>query len=103
MGQSFDFGSASETWVVFGQRCFLCKEEEESIDHILLNCSLVRILWKLFDLFGIQWVHSAIVKEALLGWNGSFVGMYFLDDLEGKKLRAFDDKECSALSLKILS
>ena len=26
-------------------RCFLCKEEEESIDHILLHYSLVRIFW----------------------------------------------------------
>ena len=26
-------------------RCFLCKEEEESIDHTLLHCLKVRILW----------------------------------------------------------
>ena len=36
-------------------RCFLCKEDEQFIDHILLHCSLVRILWKLlFGLFGIH-------------------------------------------------
>ena len=49
-------------------RCFLCREEEESIDHILLYYSKVRILGDLlFALFGIQWVQLAIVKEALLG------------------------------------
>ena len=56
-------------------RCFLCKKEEEFIDHILLYCSLVKILWQLlFDLFGIHWVQVAMVKEALLGWHNSFVG-----------------------------
>ena len=35
--------------------CFLCKEEEEFINHILLYCSKARVLWELlFALFGIQ-------------------------------------------------
>ncbi|RVW70775.1 Elongation factor 1-gamma [Vitis vinifera] len=28
-------------------RCFLCCEEEESIDHILIQCSKARVLWEL--------------------------------------------------------
>ena len=48
-------------------RCFLCKEEKGFIDHILLHCSLVRVLGQLlFDLLGIHWVLVAIVKETLL-------------------------------------
>ena len=36
-------------------RCFFCKEEEESINHIFLHCFLVKFLWQLvFDLFGIH-------------------------------------------------
>ena len=55
--------------------CFLCKEEEGFINHILLYCSLVKILWQLlFDLFGVHWVQVAMVKEALLGWPSSFMG-----------------------------
>ena len=29
-------------------RCFLCCEEEESIDHILIQCSRARVLWDLY-------------------------------------------------------
>ncbi|RVW42450.1 Transposon TX1 uncharacterized 149 kDa protein [Vitis vinifera] len=56
-------------------RCFLCKNEEESIDHLLLFCEKARMLWYLtFSLFGVQWVMHSSVKRNLLGWYGSFVG-----------------------------
>ena len=98
MGKSFDFRLVLECRWSLVNRCFLRKEDEESIDHILLHCSLVRMLWKLlFDLFGIHWVQSTTIKEALFGWHDAFVGkkmekglescsfIYFLDGLEGKK------------------
>ena len=35
-------------------RCFLCREEEESIDYILIQRSRTRVLWELlFALFGV--------------------------------------------------
>ena len=35
-------------------RCFYCKEEEESIDHILLHYARAKIIWNLvFSLFRI--------------------------------------------------
>ncbi|KAJ9708014.1 hypothetical protein PVL29_000195 [Vitis rotundifolia] len=56
-------------------RCFLCKIEEESTDHLLLFCEKARMLWLLiFSLFGVQWVMHSSVKRNLLGWHGSFVG-----------------------------
>ncbi|RVW99827.1 putative ribonuclease H protein [Vitis vinifera] len=56
-------------------RCFLCKNEESSIDHLLLFCEKARMLWYLtFSLFGVQWVMHSSVKRNLLGWYGSFVG-----------------------------
>ena len=56
-------------------RCYLCKEEEETSDHILIHCSKARLLWQLiFALFGIQWVLSCSIREVLLSWHGSFVG-----------------------------
>ncbi|RVW82108.1 Transposon TX1 uncharacterized 149 kDa protein [Vitis vinifera] len=56
-------------------RCFLCENEEESIDHLLLFCEKARMLWYLtFSLFGVQWVMHSSVKRNLLGWYGSFVG-----------------------------
>ena len=28
--------------------CFLCEEEEETIDHLLIHCSRAKMLWNLF-------------------------------------------------------
>ncbi|RVW54358.1 tRNA dimethylallyltransferase 2 [Vitis vinifera] len=56
-------------------RCFLCKYEEETIDHLLLFCEKARMLWLLiFYLFGVQWVMHSSVKRNLLRWHGSFGG-----------------------------
>ena len=56
-------------------RCFMCLEKEETIDHLLLHCSKTRVLWDLlFTLFGVSWVLSSSVRETLLNWHDSFVG-----------------------------
>ena len=56
-------------------RCYLCKNEEETTDHLLLFCEKARMLWLLIlSLFGVQWVMHSSVRRNLLGWHGSFVG-----------------------------
>ena len=53
----------------------LCKEESESIDHTLLHCDKVRILWQLvFSIFGIQWVIPQSIRETLPQCHNSFIG-----------------------------
>ena len=61
-------------WVV-ANRCFLCCEEEESIDHILIHCSKARALWELlFALFGVCWVLPFSARETLIEWRGFMLG-----------------------------
>ena len=56
-------------------KCFLCHEEEESIDHVLIHCDKTRVAWHiLFSLFGVSWVLPSSMRELLLSWHGSFVG-----------------------------
>ena len=56
-------------------RCFLCGCEEETVNHILIHCIVVKVLWDMIcALFGVQWVFPETVKEVLLSWRGPFVG-----------------------------
>ena len=44
--------------------CSLCCAEEETINHILVHCSKVKILWDLvFSLFGVNWVLPFTVRD----------------------------------------
>ena len=54
--------------------CFMCKRCGESVDHLLLHCTIARELWSLvFCLFGIHWVMPHIVLELFEAWQGKFV------------------------------
>ena len=55
--------------------CFLCACEEENVNHILIHCTMARVLWDLvLGLFGVQRAFPETVKEVLFSWRGSFVG-----------------------------
>ena len=55
-------------------RCFLCGCEEENVNHILIYCTVARVLWDLvLGLFGVKWAFPETVKEVLFSWRGSFV------------------------------
>ena len=51
----------------FANRCFLCGEEEETVDHLLVHCSKARLLWDLLlSVVGINRVFSLSVRETIL-------------------------------------
>ena len=94
-------------------RCFLCCEEEESVDHILIQCSKARVLWELlFALFGVTWVLPFLVKDTLSGWCGFNLGKkrrkvwkaaplcIFWAVWKERNMIAFDNKELSIHRLK---
>ena len=61
--------------MTFANRCFMCEEEEETIDHLLIHCKIAKMLWDLFLLIvGISWVFPHSVLHTLLAWQGAAVG-----------------------------
>ena len=53
----------------------MCGCEEENVNHILLLCIVVKVLWEIvLALFGANWVFPETVKEMLLSWRDPFVG-----------------------------
>ena len=55
-------------------RCFLCGSKDENVNHLLIHCTVAKVLWEIvFGLFSAQWVFPETVKEVLLS-SGSFVG-----------------------------
>ena len=99
--------------ITLANRCFLCEEEEETVEHLLLNCTKTKVLWNLFlAIVGVQWVFPLSVRGTLLSWHGPFVGKKRLKALMAAPLYlfwsiwhernriAFDEKRCLVQRLK---
>ena len=55
--------------------CVGVKKKEETVNHILIHCIVVRVLWDIvLGLLGVQWVFPKTVKDVLTCWRGLFVG-----------------------------
>ena len=68
----------------------MCGCEEETVNHILIHCIVVRVLWEIvLVLFGVQWVFAETVKEVLISWRDPFVG-------KKKKGKRFGNPSCCA-------
>ena len=56
-------------------RCYLCGMDEENVNHLLIHCTVARVLWGIvLGLVGAQWVFPESVKEVIVSWKGIFVG-----------------------------
>ena len=61
--------------MTFVNRCFMCEEDEETIDHLLIHCKSEKMLWDLFlSIVGISWVFPHSVLHTLLAWQEVAVG-----------------------------
>ena len=61
--------------MTFANRCFMCEEEEDTIDHLLIHCKIAKMLWYLIlSIVGISWVFPQSVLHTLLAWQGVVVG-----------------------------
>ena len=95
------------------QKIKLMFMNEETIDHLLINCAKTRVLWEIFfSLVRVFWVLPLSIKETLLNWHGLFVGkkhkkVWRADPLhifwtvwKATNQMAFDDNMLSTQKLK---
>ena len=53
--------------------CYMCKYNNETVDHLFLHCSVALELWDMiFGLFGVCWVMPMSVVELFACWQGQF-------------------------------
>jgi len=51
-------------------RCVLCRQEEETVHHLLVHCHWASSLWQLgLSMLGVSWVQPGKVKEVLVAWR----------------------------------
>lgn len=52
-------------------RCYLCKADEETCDHILLFCPVTHSLWMaVISMMWVSWVMAGNVCKELWAWTG---------------------------------
>ena len=55
-------------------RCFLCEENEKTINHLLIHCSRAKMLWDLLlAITDSNWVFPRTVRQRLLAWQSASV------------------------------
>ena len=74
-GKVLTFDQLKRRGMTLVNRCFMCKEDEENIDHLLIHCKSAKMLWNLFlSIVGTSWVFLQSVLHTLLAWQGAAVG-----------------------------
>ena len=67
LGKVLTLDQLKRRGMTFANRCFMCKEEEETIDHLLIHCKCAKMLCDLFlSIVGISWVFPQSVLHTLL-------------------------------------
>lgn len=46
--------------------CCMGKNSRESVDHLLLHCTVAQYIWFIFTLFGFSWIMPMTVAQVLL-------------------------------------
>jgi hypothetical protein len=55
--------------IIIVDRCYLCKRDGETVDHLLLHCDVASTLWNhVFSQFGMSWVMPRRVVDLFSCW-----------------------------------
>jgi hypothetical protein len=69
LGKILTVDNLRKRHLIIVDRCWLCKRDGESVDHILLHCDVASALWNnIFSRFGISWVMPRRVIDLMAGW-----------------------------------
>lgn len=56
--------------IQMANRCYMCHSSLESVNHLLLHCTVASEIWNMFFLlFGLSWVMPRSTKEACSSWS----------------------------------
>lgn len=56
---------------LLANRCYLCEEDQESVEHLFLHCRISRQCWDLFlSICGISWAIPNSIRGLLECWQG---------------------------------
>uniref|UniRef100_A0A7C9D869 Reverse transcriptase zinc-binding domain-containing protein n=1 Tax=Opuntia streptacantha TaxID=393608 RepID=A0A7C9D869_OPUST len=95
-------------------RCYVCLEERESVNHLLVNCRWVSSLCDLsLSLMGVSWVQTSNVRDVVAAWRrrmqkrwvlgfGNMIplSIWWATLKEGNR-RIFEDKASSFQAFKL--
>ena len=69
-GQILTFNNLMLRGHILVNRCCMCHRNEETMDHLLLHCSVAQSLWVyMLKIFGIHWVMPGSVESLVYCWS----------------------------------
>jgi hypothetical protein len=72
LGKILTLDNLRKRQVVVINRCFICKKDGESIDHLLLHCEVAYALWcNILSRLGLSWVMPRSVLDLCACWCAS--------------------------------
>jgi hypothetical protein len=72
LGKILTLDNLRKRQVVVVNRCYMCKKDGESIDHLLLHCEVAHALWcNIFSRLGLSWVMPRCVSDLCACWCSS--------------------------------
>jgi hypothetical protein len=72
LGKILTLDNLRKRQVIVVNRCYMCKKEGESVDHLLLHCEVAHALWcNIFSRLGLSWVMPSCVSELCACWCSS--------------------------------